>query len=144
MFMEKYIVQRASTPGWWVATDNENEVVVQFEHGHYDNTREVTLLNGDALSSEKEAVKVTTYLRELGDWLRDNHYEKLYSLTMRQEVGIQIRRERKRQGLSGKELAERAEFSESTINKIENGRWNVSIDILEKVCDALGVTVQIV
>lgn len=65
------------------------------------------------------------------------------SLTMRQEIGIQIRRERKRQGLSGKELAERAGFVESTINKIENGKWNVSIDILEKVCDALGVTLQI-
>ena len=142
--MEKYIVQRASTPGWWVATDNENGVVVQFEHGHYDNTREVTLLNGDALSSEKEAMKVTTYLRELGDWLRDSHYEKLYSFTMRQEVGIQIRRERKRQGLSGKELAEHAGLAESTINKIENGRWNVGIDILEKICDALGVTVQII
>lgn len=141
--MEKYIVQRASTPGWWVATDNENGMVVQFEHGHYDDTRKVTLLNGYALSSEKEAVKVAAYLRGLSDWLRDNHYEKLYSLTMRQEIGIQIRRERKRQGLSGKELAERAGFVESTINKIENGKWNVSIDILEKVCDALGVTLQI-
>ena len=100
-------------------------------------------LNGYALSSEKEAVKVAAYLRGLSDWLRDNHYEKLYSLTMRQEIGIQIRRERKRQGLSGKELAERAGFVESTINKIENGKWNVSIDILEKVCDALGVTLQI-
>lgn len=141
--MEKYIVQRASTPGWWVATDNENGMVVQFEHGHYDDTRKVTLLNGYALSSEKEAVKVAAYLRGLSDWLRDNHYEKLYSLTMRQEIGIQIRRERKRQGLSGKELAERAGFVESTINKIENGKWNVSIDILEKICDALGVTLQI-
>ena len=141
--MEKYIVQRASTPGWWVATDNENGMVVQFEHGHYDDTRKVTLLNGYALSSEKEAVKVAAYLRGLSDWLRDNHYEKLYTLNMRQEIGIQIRRERKRQGLSGKELAERAGFVESTINKIENGKWNVSIDILEKVCDALGVTLQI-
>lgn len=83
--MEKYIVQRGSTPGWWVATDNENGMLVQFEQGHYDDTRKVTLLNCDALSSEKEAMKMATCLRGLGDWLRDNHYEKLYSLTKRQE-----------------------------------------------------------
>jgi transcriptional regulator with XRE-family HTH domain len=61
-------------------------------------------------------------------------------MSLRDIVGIQIRRERKRQGLSGKQLAERAGFSEPTINKIENGRWNVSIDILENICAALGKT----
>ena len=85
-------------------------------------------------------MKVATYLRELADWLREEHYEKLFPMSLRDIVGIQIRRERKRQGLSGKQLAERAGFSEPTINKIENGRWNVSIDILENICAALGKT----
>lgn len=139
--MEKrFILQRSATPGWWVATDKVNNIVVTFEHGHYNDTQKVTLLNGDTFKDEKEALKVATYLRELSDWLREEHYEKLFPMSLRDIVGIQIRRERKRQGLSGKQLAERAGFSEPTINKIENGRWNVSIDILENICAALGKT----
>jgi DNA-binding XRE family transcriptional regulator len=138
--MDRFIIQRSATPGWWVATDKENNIVVQFEHGKYNDTQKVTLLNGDTFKDEKEALKVATYLRELADWLRENHYEKLFPMSLRDIVGTQIRRERKRQGLSGKQLAERAGFSEPTINKIENGRWNVSIDILENICAALGKT----
>ena len=141
--MDRFILQRSATPGWWVATDKENNIVVQFEHGKYNDTQKVTLLNGDTFKSEAEAMKVATYLRELADWLREEHYEKLFPMSLRDIVGIQIRRERKRQGLSGKQLAERAGFSEPTINKIENGRWNVSIDILEQILQALNMTLVV-
>ena len=141
--MDRFIIQRSATPGWWVATDKENNIVVQFEHGKYNDTQKVTLLNGDTFTSEVEAMKVATYLRELADWLREEHYEKLFPMSLRDIVGIQIRRERKRQGLSGKQLAERAGFSEPTINKIENGRWNVSIDILEQILQALNMTLVV-
>ena len=137
---QRFILQRSATSGYWVATDRDHNIVVQFEHGKYNETQKVTLLNGDTFTNEKEALKVATYLRELADWLREEHYEKLFPMSLRDIVGIQIRRERKRQGLSGKQLAERAGFSEPTINKIENGRWNVSIDILENICAALGKT----
>ena len=141
--MDRFILQRSATPGWWVATDKENNIVVQFEHGKYNDTQKVTLLNGDTFKSEAEAMKVATYLRELADWLREEQYEKLFPMSLRDIVGIQIRRERKRQGLSGKQLAERAGFSEPTINKIENGRWNVSIDILEQILQALNMTLVV-
>ena len=35
-------------------------------------------------------------------------------------------------------------MSHSTISKVENGRWSVSIDLLSKVCEALGAKVEIV
>ena len=140
---QRFILQRSATPGYWVATDRDNNIVVQFEHGKYNDTQKVTLLNGDTFTSEVEAMKVATYLREMADWLRENHYEKLFPISLRESIGMQIRRERKRQGLSGKQLAERVAFVESTINKIENGRWNVSVDILERVSNALGVTLTL-
>ena len=142
--MDRFLIQRSATPGCWVATDKENNIVVQFEHGKYNDTQKVTLLNGDTFTNEKEALKVATYLRELADWLRENHYEKLFPISLREAIGMQIRRERKRQGLSGKQLAERAGFSEPTINKIENGKWNASVNILEQICKALGMTLSLV
>lgn len=141
--MDRFLIQRSSTPGWWVATDKENNIVVQFEHGKYNDTQKVTLLNGDTFKDEAEAMKVATYLRELADWLREEHYEVLFPIPLREAIGMQIRRERKRQGLSGKQLAERAGFSEPTINKIENGRWNASVNILERLTNALGVTLTL-
>jgi len=141
--MDKYIIQRSSTPGYWVVTDKINNIVVQFEHGKYNETQKVTLLNGETFTNEKEALKVATYLRELADWLRENHYEKLFPISLREAIGMQIRRERKRQGLSGKQLAARAGFSEPTINKIENGKWNASVNILEQILQALNMTLVV-
>ena len=141
--MDRFIIQRSATPGWWVATDKENNIVVQFEHGKYNDAQKVTRRSGDTFASEVEAMKVATYLRELADWLREEHYEKLFPMSLRDIVGIQIRRERKRQGLSGKQLAERAGFSEPTINKIENGKWNASVNILEQILQALNMTLVV-
>ncbi|MBK1649551.1 helix-turn-helix domain-containing protein [Rhabdochromatium marinum] len=42
-------------------------------------------------------------------------------------------------GLDQKQLADKAKISKSYISKIECGRGNVTIEILEKVAKALGV-----
>ena len=41
------------------------------------------------------------------------------------------------------QLAERCDVSRQNIYKIEDGKYNVSIDILYKVCKALGVELKI-
>ena len=56
----------------------------------------------------------------------------------RAEIGRQIAELRARRGLSIRQLSEMCGVNFANISKIENGRYNVSIDILGKVCDALG------
>lgn len=59
-------------------------------------------------------------------------------------IGGQVATIRKEKGLSIRELAEACGVTAQNITKIEHGRYNVSIDILGKICDALEVRLELV
>lgn len=50
----------------------------------------------------------------------------------RLKVGQSIREIREKRGLNQEQLAEKMQISRSTISKIENGKFNLSIDYLSK------------
>lgn len=62
----------------------------------------------------------------------------------RLRIGSRLRELREAQGLTSTQLGEMCGLTQSTISKVENGKWSVSIDILSKVCEALGARVEIV
>lgn len=55
-------------------------------------------------------------------------------------IGNQIRDERMRQGLSCRGLARKANIDYSYLNKIENGKYEPTIEYIEKIGNALNVT----
>lgn len=59
-------------------------------------------------------------------------------------IGGQIAAIRNKKGLSIRELAEACGVSFANIYKIENGKYNVSIDILGKICEALNCRIDLV
>jgi DNA-binding XRE family transcriptional regulator len=59
-------------------------------------------------------------------------------LTTREKIGLELRCIRNEKGLTIYELGDACGLAFTTISKIENGRYNVSVDILGKVADALG------
>jgi transcriptional regulator with XRE-family HTH domain len=59
------------------------------------------------------------------------------------EVAKQIISLRKALGLSQKELADKLNTKQSAISRIEKGEQNISIGLLEKIADALGVEVNV-
>ena len=65
----------------------------------------------------------------------------LYIMNYREEIGSELQTLRVQKGLTVRELAEASGVHYSNIAKIENGRYNVSVDILGKVADALGYKV---
>lgn len=58
-------------------------------------------------------------------------------------IGGQVAAIRKEKGLSIRELAEACGVTAQNITKIEHGKYNVSIDILGKICEALGSEIRI-
>lgn len=62
----------------------------------------------------------------------------------RERIGKRIAEIRKKKGLTILQLHEMTGLDNSNIGKIERGRYNVSIDILQKICDALDVKLNIV
>ena len=62
----------------------------------------------------------------------------------RKEMGRQLAKLRAKHGLSTRNLAELCGVNFANICKIENGKYNVSIDILGKICEVLGAEIRIV
>ena len=62
----------------------------------------------------------------------------------REYIGKRIAEIRQAKGLSIRQLAEASGVNFANIYKIENGKYNVSIDILGKICEALGCRIEIV
>ena len=58
-------------------------------------------------------------------------------------IGQQIAMLRKKHGLTIRELSELSGINSSNISKIENGKYNISIDIIERICKSLGANVKI-
>lgn len=75
MQKDRFLLQPSQKPGFWVATDTAHNIVITFQKHRFNDTQKITLLDGDTFASATEATRVATYLRELADWLRANHYE---------------------------------------------------------------------
>lgn len=52
-------------------------------------------------------------------------------------IGLQIAEARMKKGLTQAQLAELAGIDRANVGKIETGKYNVSIDILSRVCNAM-------
>lgn len=60
----------------WVATDTENGIVLRFENHRFNDTVRCTPLLADG--REPTAIELATAIRELADWLRESHYDKIF------------------------------------------------------------------
>lgn len=61
----------------------------------------------------------------------------------RTTIGLQIAEARKKRGLTQARLAELVGVDRANIGKIETGKYNVSIDILSRVCNAMDCEIKI-
>ena len=61
----------------------------------------------------------------------------------REYIGKRIAEIRQAKNLSIRQLAEDCGVNFANIYKIENGKYNVSIDILGKICDALECRIEL-
>lgn len=129
--------------GWVVAADRKTNMVFIFMEGAFRESVEYKPLE------DMTPLDCATAVRELGDWLRLYHADILEErgeasrYINRKRIGQLIADARRKQGLSIRELAEKCGVSYQNITKIENGRYNVSIDILNKLCATLGLKIDL-
>lgn len=61
-------------------------------------------------------------------------------MNLRAVVGQNIRRERERLGIPQDELAHRADIHVTYLSGVENGRRNITLNVLERLALALGLS----
>lgn len=64
-------------------------------------------------------------------------------MNYREEIGQRIAQLRKEKGLTQEQLSQMTGLDRANIAKIENGRYNTGIDIIGKICDALGCRIEL-
>lgn len=64
-------------------------------------------------------------------------------ITPGQEIAAQLRQVRKEQGMTQERLAEKVGTRKSNISRLESGRYNPSLDFLEKVAGGLGREIEV-
>ena len=62
----------------------------------------------------------------------------------RDRIGIRIALLRKQMGLTQEELAQRAGLQRTHVNRIEAGKYAVTLETIQAIAEALGMTVDIV
>lgn len=71
--MERYVLQKSQTqPNSWVCTDTEHGIVCVFEDKKFNETQRFSFLEDVRL----DALFIARLMREMADWLRENHYHK--------------------------------------------------------------------
>lgn len=144
--MSRYLLQKSDTrPYGWVLTDTELGIVQQFDEGNYNDSQKTTILEDSLI----DAPTIAEALRKMSEWLRDNHYEIIFSspqrikAAARRGIGDKLRELREQRGYSLRYLAKLTGFSYDNISRIEHGRYNVTVDNLALLADALGVKLSL-
>ena len=61
----------------------------------------------------------------------------------RERIGARIREIRRKRGMTQGQLAESCGMIQTTISKIEAGKFNASIDLMSRIATALGATLDL-
>lgn len=61
----------------------------------------------------------------------------------RYDIGQQIASIRRAKGLSVRDLAQQADIDAANLSRIEQGDYNASVDIINRICDAIGARLTI-
>lgn len=75
------------------------------------------------------------------------YYHQRYEINKyedRKEIGLKLKAIRLKKDLTIRQMADLCDVSFQNITKIENGKYNVSIDILNKICNALDLKIELI
>lgn len=143
----KYLLQKShDTEFGWVLTDTEHGVVCRFNEGDFNGSQQFTILEDVRKEDVGELPRI---VREMGDWLAENHYEIVFTspqrivLDARKSVGEQLKAAREAKGYTLRYLAKLTGIANNHISRIEAGRYNATIDTIAVIATALGAEIKI-
>jgi len=75
---DRFIIKKSEkNKDCYVCTDAENGIVCRFEAHKFNDTQKFTVLDETTLNSFSPT-QLAHVAKEMGDWLRDNHYDKIF------------------------------------------------------------------
>lgn len=139
----RYILQKSKEgPPWWVLTDTQMQLVCKFKEGDFNDSQQFT-----PLEEGQGVTALASAAREMTDWLVENYPEIVFWSPVRikeearRDLGEEIRAAREAAGYTLRELAKVTGIAFNHISRIEQGRYNVTLDTLALIANALGMQI---
>lgn len=74
--MERFILQPSQVkPNYFLVTDQDNGIIIQFQKGKFNETQKITELND---LNPNDFMKIARIMREIGEYLQQNNKELLF------------------------------------------------------------------
>lgn len=70
----RYILQKSVQPNYWVCTDTLFKIVCIFENKNFNENQKFEILEDFDAANYMQLAEIA---REMADWLRANHYNKV-------------------------------------------------------------------
>lgn len=126
-------------PGYWVCSDFENKIVCIFENANFNDNQTFEYLDDETKIDANQLARV---VNEMEKWLREFHYCKIFPCDIRLRIGQQIKSFRLQKGWSIRDLSEKAGIHHGNISAIENGKYNIRLDTIEKIEEAFDMKLK--
>ena len=81
MTQDRYTIRRLWRKGWWRCEDTEHGMTFDWLEHHFNDQNEARMSEECRKAISKEAqpeLLIAQWLQEMGDWLRENHPEKVF------------------------------------------------------------------
>jgi len=137
-----YICKRSKTKeNYFNVTEISTGTIIQFEKWNFDETKSVMFYE----DSESSVVQSGEIITRVFEWLAMYHYGLLVNISdnHRNIIGKKLHSLRMEKGLSLRELANACDLPKNTISRIEQGTWNLSVEMLNKIVNALDAEIEI-
>ncbi|MEI6752360.1 MAG: hypothetical protein WCK78_04260 [Paludibacter sp.] len=73
---DRFLLQKSELKqNHWVCTDRENLIVCTFENHKFNETQKFDVLEN---FNSDNFMQLARIMREFGDWLSENHYDKVF------------------------------------------------------------------
>lgn len=138
--MKQYLLHKLEDSKW-ECVDTINGLSCVFEQGRLNETQKLAFSAPDQVVASESADKIAKIANDMCIFLRSNYYCLIMPYcdeAIRPLIAIAITAKRKEQGLTQEDLADKTGLHRSHIVRIEQGRYNVTIEVIGKIAHALG------
>lgn len=140
--MNRFTIKGTETSHYWEVFDTITGITVTFKEGYFNESQKF----GWANAKTTDAQTLANAARELTDWLIKEHRDLLIEVPddmikddARRAIGAALKTARKEQGLTIRQVEEMTGIANNHISRIENGKYNVTIDTVALIAAALGL-----
>ena len=131
-----------SSPDNYAVIENATKHGFEFTRSHDDEPYAIAFTPFGNYNPTYEGFE--EFEEDVHKWLLRNYADIIFGENVRKRIGLELKEARKKQRIPLRELAERCNLAHQHIFRMEEGKYNATIDKIEQVAKALSLQLTLV